>query len=388
MPNVRWVVGDFARHHSPEDWAGAVVGVDAVVNAVGIIRETRGQTFAPLHSAAPRALFAAAHAAGVRRIVQISALGTDGDASEPYFVAKREADRLVEQYCGVVLRPSFVWGPGDLSMRFFRMLAALPVTPVVGDGQYRVMPVHVHDLARAVVGAVEGGRGGTWDVVGADAVTFDELLDALRSRLGRRGRGARLHMPTAIVSALARVTDVVGVGPINSSELSMLLRGSVAELNPFVERFGFAPRGFRQGLADEPGADRDRIVAELDVLAPVLRVTVGFIWLATPFVTWFVWPRAESLALLAPTGVTGAAAGWLIDLACVFEVGLGVATLAGWRLGLLGIVQIALVVCFSVILTISSPELWGHPFGPLTKNIPLIGAILALMVTRKTRDRS
>lgn len=388
MPNVRWVTGDFSRHHSPEDWASAVVGVDAVVNAVGIIRETRGQSFAALHSAAPRALFAAARAAGARRIVQISALGTEGDASEPYFVAKREADRLVDEYGGVVLRPSFVWGPGDLSMRFFRMLAALPVTPVVGDGQYRVMPVHVHDLARAVVSAVEGGPGGTWDVVGADAVTFDELLDVLRARLGRRGRGVRLHLPTAVVSVLARVTDVVGVGPINSSELSMLLRGSSADLRPFVARFGFAPRGVRQGFADEPGPGQDRVVAELDLLAPVLRVTVGFIWLATPFVTWFVWPRAESLALLAPTGVTGAAAGWLIDLACVFEVGLGVATLAGWRLGLLGVVQIALVVCFSVILTVSSPELWGHPFGPLTKNIPLVGAILALMVTRKIRDRS
>ncbi len=387
MPGVRWVIGDFARQHLPAEWASAVVGVDVVVNAVGIIREVPGQGFAALHAAAPQALFAAASAAGAR-IVQISALGATDEAREPYFVSKRATDRRVEQYGGVVLRPSFVWGPGDLSMRFFRMLAALPVVPVVGDGRYEVMPVHVHDLARAVVVAVEQGQPGSWDVVGDQALTFNQLLDAPRARMGRRVPAIKLHLPLALARGLARATDVVRVGPIDSDELSMLLRGSTAPVGPFAAAFGFVPRGFVTGLDEEPGADRDRLVAELDALAPVLRVSVAFIWLATPFVTWFVWPRADSIALLTPTGVPVAAAGWLIDLACAFEVGLGIATLAGWRLGVLGVVQIALVLTFSLILAFSTPGLWGHPFGPLTKNIPLIGAILAMMVTRKHTGRS
>lgn len=388
IPGVRWVTGDFSRDHAPADWASAVTGVDAVVNAVGIIREVPGQTFEALQDKAPRALFDAASRAGVGRLVQISALGCDDAATNRYFTSKRATDRAVEALGGTVLRPSFVWGPGDLSMRFFRMLAALPVLAIVGDGEYKVMPVHVHDLARAVIAAVEGPGSGApqgsvgIDAVGADAVSFNDLLDALRARMGRRVPALKLHFPVPLVALVARFTDLTGVGAINSDELAMLQRGSTADPGPFLLRFGFAPRGILAGLADEPGADRDRLIAEMDALAPVLRLCVGFIWLATPFVTWFVWPRADSLALLAPTGITGPLATLAIDGTCVLEVLLGLATLAGWRLGLVGLAQIALVVGFSGILTVSSPGLWGHPFGALTKNVPLLAAILAMMATR------
>lgn len=381
LPGFTWVSGDFARQHTPAEWAAAVAGADAVVNAVGIIREAPGQTFAALHDQAPRALFAAAAAAGAR-IVQISALGCDDVAPEPYFRSKRAADRDVEALGGVVLRPSFVWGPGEVSMRFFRMLAALPVVPIVGDGRYRMMPVHVHDLARAVVAAVEGGPGGSFDVVGAESLAFEDLLDVLRARMGRRVPACKLHLPIGLVALGARLTDVAGLGPIDSHQLSMLRRGSHADPAPFVARFGFVPRGFAVGLADEPEAGRERMVAEIDALAPLLRVSVGFIWLATPYVTWFWWPRADSLALLAPTGLTGTLANLAIDGTCALEVALGVATLAGWRLGLVGLAQLVLVLGFSAILTVASPELWAHPFGPLTKNIPLIAAILAMIATR------
>jgi hypothetical protein len=60
---------DFARDLSPEAWAPRLAGVEVVVNAVGILRERDGQTFELLHSRAPCALFAAAKAAGVRRVV-------------------------------------------------------------------------------------------------------------------------------------------------------------------------------------------------------------------------------------------------------------------------------------------------------------------------------
>jgi len=66
---------DFERAAKPEDWLASVQGMDAVVNAVGIIRESGGRTFNALHYAAPRALFDACASAGVRRVLQVSALG-------------------------------------------------------------------------------------------------------------------------------------------------------------------------------------------------------------------------------------------------------------------------------------------------------------------------
>lgn len=170
-------------------WVGALQGYDAVINSIGIIRERRGASFAAMHTAAPLALFAAAADAGGRKIVQISALGADEAASSRYHRSKWVADRRLAELDVpyVVLRPSIVYGLGDSSMRLFARMAALPITPVPGDGQYRLQPVHVNDLVRAVVAAVERAdlRGLTVDVGGAHALTFTAILDTLARQQGK-----------------------------------------------------------------------------------------------------------------------------------------------------------------------------------------------------------
>ena len=75
---------DYTRDFEPEVWRARLVGVDVVINAVGVLRERGPQTFDALHVRAPRALFAACVDAGVRRVIQISALGADDAASSAY----------------------------------------------------------------------------------------------------------------------------------------------------------------------------------------------------------------------------------------------------------------------------------------------------------------
>ncbi|HEY6644843.1 NAD-dependent epimerase/dehydratase family protein [Povalibacter sp.] len=79
---------DFARDHESAVWLPRLRGIDAVINAVGIIRETGSQRFADLHTPAPRALFDACVTAGVTRVLQISALGAS-DGTTGYFTSKR-----------------------------------------------------------------------------------------------------------------------------------------------------------------------------------------------------------------------------------------------------------------------------------------------------------
>jgi NADH dehydrogenase len=250
-----------AEWTAPATWSSAVAGHDAVVNAVGIIRERPGASFGAVHTVAPLALFGAAARGGMRKIVQISALGAEEAAVSRYHRSKRAADRALAEL-GVpylVLRPSFVYGSGECSMRFFERLARLPITPVAGDGQYRVQPVAVEDLVRAIVLAVERDdlRDLAVDLGGRAAVTFDALLDLLARQGGKPGGARKLHLPWGLMQLIAGATDALGGrGPSTSEELGMLRRGSVADNGAFVERFGFEPIGLEEGLvrgAIQPG---------------------------------------------------------------------------------------------------------------------------------------
>ena len=109
-PQVKLVVVDFERATRVDDWRPLLDGADAVINAVGILRETRTQTFARIHVEAPRALFVACAEERIGRIVQISALGSDDKAVTAYHRSKRAGDDALLQAVptGIVAQPSLV----------------------------------------------------------------------------------------------------------------------------------------------------------------------------------------------------------------------------------------------------------------------------------------
>jgi len=380
LPGVSVVQGEFTR---PEEWLEHVPGHDAVVNAVGIIRETPHGTFESVHQDAPIALFERAAEAGVGRIVQISALGADDEAEGRYHLSKRAADRRLAELGVpyVVLRPSVVYGPGDQSMTFFLSLAALPVTPVPGDGRSVLQPVHVDDVVRAVVVSLEREepRALTVDVGGRDPLTLDQIFDTLARWLGKAG-AVKLHAPWPLMGLAAAATDALGGrGPITGEELGMLRRGNAAYNGTFISTFGFEPIPFDVGMARKPRSEETRWHARLSQLRIPLRLTVAFIWIATGIVSAFLYSPSESLAMLERVGLSGLPATGTLYATSLFEIALGLATAAGWRVRLMGTIQLLLIAAFTVILTLTMPELWLHPFGPLTKNVPLVGATLVMM---------
>src|SRR5690554_2289895 len=131
---------DFARDHACSDWLPRLAGIDAVVNAVGIVSQAPGRGFDAIHVRAPLALFEACGRARVGRVVQLSAIGADPDAAAGYLRSKGLADRalLASGLSAVVVQPSLVFAPQGASTRLFAALAALPVVPVPGDGRQRV----------------------------------------------------------------------------------------------------------------------------------------------------------------------------------------------------------------------------------------------------------
>lgn len=140
-----WLELDFASLTRERDWLPLLDGFDAVINCVGIIREARDGDFERLHRAAPVALFAACERLGMRRVVQVSALGSHPDAATGYWRSKgaADADLMARNLNSTIVRPSLVYGEDGASSSMFRMLATLPVL---------MMPIPI-PLARAVAQA-------------------------------------------------------------------------------------------------------------------------------------------------------------------------------------------------------------------------------------------
>jgi hypothetical protein len=103
------------------------------------------------------------------------------------------------------------------------------------------------------------------------------------------------------------------------------------------------------------------------------------VWIATGVVSLGVYPIAGSLSLLANAGLSGAAA-WVALLgAAVADLALGILLLARWRPVFIGALQLGLMGFFMLIMTVALPEWWLHPFGPITKNLPVAVATLVMM---------
>lgn len=376
-PGCRIVRGDV---RSPESWRPHLAGCEGVVNAVGIIRETRPGDFEALHQRFAIELFDAAIAAGARRLVQISALGADDGAETRYHLTKRAADRHVVGLPAavLVLRPSLIYGPGDQSLTFFRSLAAQPVILLPGGGESLLQPVHVDDVASAAAEFLERSDDArlTLDLGGPAAISFRDLVRVLAMHAGEK-RPWEVPVPWRCMEVVAGAVDRLGFGPITTEELSMLRRGNVGDLAPFLAAFGREPQALEVGLARTPFPHEDRVAARLRPWQGVLRCGIAAVWLLTGLIC-ATGGRGACLFWLARLGIGGAPAEGILYGTCLLEVLLGLALVAGLRVRLLCDLQLAMMLFFTLVLSAVGPELWLDPFGSLSKNIPLAAAILVL----------
>ncbi len=238
---------DFNGMLTAVDWLPYLRGIDAVVNSVGIIVEARGQRFANLHRLAPAALFRACARAGVRRVVQISALGADERAFTRYQLSKKAADDVLrgQPLAWFILRPSLVYGDGGASAAMFRRVARLPLWPLADEGRQPVQPVHVDDLVATVLQCLRAESSRlTLDVVGPYPLTLAEWLTAIRKQQG--GPPARiLAIPWWLAMAFASLARFP-MPILHPDNLRMLRRGNTADVAPLTAFLGRPPIGVEE----------------------------------------------------------------------------------------------------------------------------------------------
>lgn len=377
LPGAAVIRCDLATDRA-EDWRDRLDGVDAVVNCAGLFGDDRG--YASVHAAGPIALFDASRAAGVGRMLQISALGAGANAASTYHRSKAAADGHLAALDPTgatmgwaIVRPSLVVGHGGRSSALFTALAALPITPSLGRADGLVQPIHVDDLVEILVRLLRTPLplATRIDAVGPEPMTTAALVAILRGWLGLPGV-MRVAMPRKLIAVVASL----GIGRVTREGLAMLAAGNTASVEPLVALTGVRPAPIAQTLGRRPATEADLQTAQLAPVAPVLRAALALVWLAGGAVPLFVISATTNLAWLARVGLSGDTATTALWTGALADIAIGVGLLL--RIGGAALAGIGLMAIYTLILTCIAPELWADPFGPLVKNIAVLALSLAV----------
>ncbi len=234
-----------ANLRNPASVAAAVAGSDAVINLVGILYAAGRQTFSSVQAEGAATVAKAAAAAGVKRLVHVSAIGADAGSPSAYARSKAEGEAAVRAAFpgAVILRPSVVFGPEDeFFNRFAAMASVSPVLPLIGGGETKFQPVFVGDVAKAIVAA--SGRddlaGQTFELGGPEVLSYRQVLEYVVKETGRARPLVPVPWPlAALIGAVGDVQSaLIALPPVLTSDQVKLLRADNVAAGPGLSTLG------------------------------------------------------------------------------------------------------------------------------------------------------
>jgi uncharacterized protein YbjT (DUF2867 family) len=377
LPVDHWIRVDLRQARREEDWLPHLAGIEAVVNCAGVLQDNGRDSTARVHRDAPAALWRACERAGVRHVIQMSAIGVDRGALSDFSATKAEGDSALEAsgLDWVILRPSVVVGRSAYGgSALFRGLAALPVLPRTPEaGPLDI--VQLDDVAETVALLLRPGAMSrvALELAGPDRLSFDQVVAAYRRWLG--WAPARLvTVPAFLFGPFWRLGDLVAwLGwrpPVRTTTRREIVRGAIGDGRAWREATGIEPQSLAAALATEPASVQERWFARLYLLKPVAIGGFALFWIATGLISLAPgygpavaeMKRAGAGSLAAPGVIAGAVADILIGCAIA------------WRPSARRGLQAALLASlfYLVTATLLVPALWRDPLGSLVKIFPVL----------------
>jgi NADH dehydrogenase len=231
---------------------------DAVIYSVGILREypKEGITFEALQFEAVTRVADAAESAGISRFLLMSANGVKSPGTR-YQETKFRAEEYISDrgFDFTIFRPSVIFGDPrgtlEIATQLLRDMIAPPL-PAIGffagckPSRRPVMmsPVHVEDVAVAVIGALEDpdATGRTYHLGGPEELSWSEMLTRVARSVGKEKM--IMPMPTGLMSLAAALLDWLPIFPVTRDQLTMLAEGNVCDPDQLASLIGRPPRPF------------------------------------------------------------------------------------------------------------------------------------------------
>ncbi len=242
---VGQIVPEIIGAFDDAELAAAIDGADIVVNLIGILAPTRSDGFDRIHSSIPGRIAQAAAAAGVKRLIHVSALGADANSLSDYAKSKAAGEGAVRQAfpMATILRPSIVFGPEDKFFNRFAAMALLsPVLPLIGGGHTKFQPVYVGDVADAIMAAATraDAQGKIYELGGPATYSFRELMELLLAEIGIKR--LLVPVPWGVARFQAGIAEMIPGKPLTRDQVELLKHDNVLSgTAPGLSQLGIQP---------------------------------------------------------------------------------------------------------------------------------------------------
>ena len=240
--------------HDERSVADALDGAYGAVNAVSLYVEHGPQTFHSVHVEAAQRVASQARRAGVQRLVHVSGIGADPRSSSLYIRKRGEGELAVQAaFPGATLvRPAVMFGPDDAFLTaIVSLLRRFPAFPMFGDGQTRLQPAYVEDIAEAIARTMQRDetRATTFECGGPRAYSYEELLRTVAREIGLNP--TLIPIPFAAWHASAWMAEVLPNPPITRNQVELMRRDNVPTAGtPGFGELGISPSPLEQMLQE------------------------------------------------------------------------------------------------------------------------------------------
>tara|TARA_Y100000589_G_C27161419_1_gene632926 strand:- start:137 stop:1069 length:933 start_codon:yes stop_codon:yes gene_type:complete len=196
-----------------------------VINLVGILSQTKKQSFKKIHSELPEKIASICNKNNIRKLIHFSSLGVSLNSDSIYSKTKAEGEkRLLKNFKkAIIFRPSIIFGPGDgFFCRFAQMAMFSPALPLIGGGKNKFQPVYIKDLVKAVVRSLtlKEVEGKIFEIGGPKIYTFKELLELVLLSIERKR--PLVFIPFSFLFLPVRILDFLPNPPLTSDQLRLL----------------------------------------------------------------------------------------------------------------------------------------------------------------------
>jgi len=238
QPEIEWVLGDAGDRPA---LSGLMNGTQALVN------------IASLGFGHADSIVGAAQDANVQRAIFISttAIFTQLNARSKAVRVAAEESIQKSRLAHTILRPTMIYGSQrDRNIyRLIQWLRALPIIPVLGNGEYLQQPIFVDDVAQAIVSCLKNDRtiGKSYNIAGRSPLTYNEVIDAIAAQMNKRVW--KIHLPSTPIATILKFFERMRVPfPIKSEQVLRLNENKDFAYIEAQNDFGFQPRSFADGI--------------------------------------------------------------------------------------------------------------------------------------------